>query len=76
MSVRVQVTLPDDVARELKREAAKRKMPVSEVVKEKLSDRAPHRRKSKADNPFAAITGLLKGEDRDLAARVDEVLYR
>ncbi len=41
-------------------------------MKERLRRAAP----DQTDNPLASITGLVDSDERDLASRVDEILYR
>ena len=76
MSTKFQVTLPDGLAHELKREAARRRMPLAEFNRRTMEARLREDRKTNPEDPFAGVTGIVDAAETDLAARVDEVLYR
>ena len=79
VSVKYQITLPDDLAHELKRTAAWLKIPLAQFIRETMEQRlraAKTETKTAWEHPLANLIGLLDGEDTDLAARVDEILYR
>ena len=76
MSTKFQVTLPDALAHELKREAARRRMPLAEFIRRTMEARLREDRKTNPADPFAGVTGIVDAAETDLAARVDEVLYR
>lgn len=75
MSAKFQITLPDDLALELKQAAAREKLPLAELIRETMVQRLCSSRSPSSD-PFASITNLVEAEDTDLAARVDDILYR
>jgi hypothetical protein len=76
VSIKFQITLPDDLAHQLKREAARRKLPLAEFIRRTMDARLRGERRAKGADPFAGITGLVDAAETNLAARVDEVLYR
>jgi metal-responsive CopG/Arc/MetJ family transcriptional regulator len=76
MSKKFQVTLPDELAHELKREAARRKIPLAEFIRRTMEARLREDRKTNPADPFAGVTGSVDAAETDLAARADEVLYR
>ena len=76
MSTKFQVTLPDGLAHELKREAARRRIPLAQFIRGTMEARLREDRKTNPADPFAGITGIVDAAETDLAARVDEVLYR
>ena len=76
MSTRFQVTLPDGLARELKREAARRKIPLAEFIRRTMQARLREDRRTDPADPFAGVTGIVDAAETDLAARIDEWLYR
>ncbi len=76
MSAKFHLTLPDGLAHELKREAARRRMPIAEFVRRTMEERLREDRKANPADPFAATTGIVDAAKTNLAARVDEVLYR
>jgi hypothetical protein len=76
MSVKFQITLPDDLAVSLKRAAAQEKMPLAGYIRITMAERLNQRNSTSSVDPFASITGLGDETDVDLAARVDEILYK
>ena len=76
VSIKLQISLPDDLAQQLKRESARRKISVAEFIRLTMDARLRGERRAKGADPFAGITGLVDAAETDLAARVDEVLYR
>lgn len=66
---RVTVSLPDDVAARLKREARRRHVPVSEVVRAAIDGELRPKRGRRIG--FAAVGRSGK---RDVSRRVDEIL--
>jgi hypothetical protein len=79
VSVKYQITLPDDLALELKQTAARLKIPLAQFIRESMEQRlraTPGRRKTKSEHPLASIIGLVDSAETDLASRVDEILYR
>lgn len=76
MSVKFQVTLPDDLAIELKTAAAKRKLPLAEFIRETMQQKLREAKKAgPSKDLFSSITGILDCPDTDLSSRVDEILY-
>ena len=76
MSTKFQLTLPDGLARELKREAVRRRMPVAEFIRRTKQARLREDRETNPADPFAGITGIVDATETDLAAGVDEAPYR
>jgi len=76
MSMKFQVTLPEGLLVELKRAAAEQGVSVAEFIRETVQERLRRQTTDKKGDPFAAITGLVDSDERDLASRVDDVLYR
>jgi hypothetical protein len=74
MSTKFQVTFPDPLMTQLKREARRLEISVAEFVRQsaEVSLRA-QRRTSGFVDPFASITGIVDSRDKDLASRVDEI---
>ena len=75
MSRKFQITLPDDLASDLKREAAKLGIPLAELVRQTMKERLRRSTPDRAANPLASITGIIDSEESHLAARVDEIVY-
>jgi len=78
MSHKFQITLPDDLASELRQEAAQRGVPLAEFIRQAMRERLRQSRSRSRGNkpPLAAIVGIVNSDEPDLAARVDEILYR
>lgn len=76
VSCKVQITLPENLAAELKREAARRETSLSEFIRETLREKLANGAPNAHEHPFASIIGILEDGEPDLAARVDEILYR
>ena len=75
MSHKFQITLPEDLAAELKQEAARQGVPLAEFIRQTMRERPRAAAVSRKD-PLASITGIVDGAETDLAARIDEILYR
>ena len=75
MSVKFQITLPDDLAEELKSVAARNKVPLAQFIRETMEARLREQKRKRIPDPLASITGLVDSEETDLSARVDEILY-
>ena len=57
MSRKFQITLPDDLASDLKREAAKLGIPLAELVRQTMKERLRRSTPDRTTNPLASITG-------------------
>ena len=75
MSRKFQITLPEDLAAELKQEAARQGVPLAEFIRQTMRERLRAAAASHGD-PLASITGIVDGAETDLSSRVDEILYR
>lgn len=76
MSIKFQITLPDDLALDLKRAAARNKMPLAQFIRETMEARLRQPNSTPGGDPFAAITDLVDAPDTDLSERIDEILYQ
>jgi len=76
MSVKFQITLPDDLALALKQVASREKLPLAQYIRETMESRLLERRSTTGGDPFASITDLVDAPDTDLSGRVDEILYK
>jgi hypothetical protein len=74
MSTKFQVTFPDLLMAQLKREAKRLDISVAEFIRQstEASLRAKKRTGEFVD-PFALITGIVNADETDLASRVDEI---
>ncbi|HUE24641.1 MAG TPA: hypothetical protein VMQ86_23355 [Bryobacteraceae bacterium] len=76
MSVKFQITLPDDLAHELKQAAQREKLPLAQLIRETMVVRLRQTRSANCGDPFASITNLVGAPDTDLSESVDEILYK
>ena len=78
MSHKFQITLPDDLAAELRKAAAGRGIPLAEFIRQVMRENLRQSRSRSRDqrNPLASIAGIVDREETDLASRVDDILYR
>jgi hypothetical protein len=76
MSVKYQITLPQDLFVELKVVAARHRIPLAEFIRETMTERLRQSKQTSAKDPFASITGILDEAPADLSERVDEILYQ
>jgi hypothetical protein len=74
MSIKFQVTFPDPLMAQLKRESKRLDISVAEFVRQSTeASLRSTRRTSGFVDPFESITGIVDSRDRDLASRVDEI---
>jgi metal-responsive CopG/Arc/MetJ family transcriptional regulator len=76
MSVKFQITLPEPLMAELKQESEKAGVSIAELIRQTMHDRLRKRRRTPKADPFEVIDGLVRSDETDLAARVDEILYK
>jgi hypothetical protein len=76
MSVKFQITLPSDLAVELKQAASREKLPLAQFIRETMVIRLRANRPAAGGDPFASITNLVDAPDTDLSESVDEILYK
>ena len=75
MSVKFQITLPDDLAADLRSTAERMNVPLAEFIRNTMEQRLAQLRQRERKDPFASITGIVKCDEPDLSLRVDTVLY-
>jgi hypothetical protein len=75
MSVKFQITLPEQLMAELKRESEKTGVSVAELIRHTMDDRLRAGRRPLKRDPFEAIDGLVASDETDLASQVDRILY-
>jgi hypothetical protein len=78
MSVKFQVTLPDDLSSDMKSTAARLRIPLAQFIRETMQDRLRELKAGrKGEPPFEWMKKLrVDIPDTDLASRVDEILYK
>ena len=76
MSVMIQVLLPDELARELEKAAAKLHLPVDELAREAVREKLSRIEQRASSQRFLEkYRGIIDSPETDLASRVDEILY-
>jgi predicted nucleic acid-binding protein len=76
VSVKFQITLPDRLARDLKVAAHRQHIPLAAYIRRTME--AQLKKEAVCDtelDPFAWMTGRVDTGERDLAAKIDEILY-
>jgi hypothetical protein len=76
VSLKFQITLPEDLAAEMKTAASRMGMPLAQFIRQSMREKLTQVNASKAKDPFAWMDGLAETEETDVASRVDEILYR
>ena len=78
MSVKYQITLPEQLAEEMRATAARLKVPMAQFIRETIEDKLRDMKSRKRkEPPLEWMRGMAKGvKDTDLAARIDEILYK
>jgi hypothetical protein len=78
MSVKYQITLPDPLAEEMRATASRLQIPLAQFIRETIVDRLREMKTRKPkQRPLDWMRKLrVDIEDTDLAARVDEILYK
>ena len=76
MSLKFQITLPEDLAAELKSTASRLRVPLAQFIRQTMQEKLRQAKTSTTKDPFAWMDGLAETDETDLASRVDEILYR
>ena len=76
MSVKFQITLSEPLMAQLKAESERAKISVAELIRQTMDDRLRRGARSQKRDPFETIDGLVQSTESDVAARIDEILYR
>ena len=76
MSLKFQITLPEDLAADMKAAASRLRIPLAQFIRETMQEKLRRVKTTKSSDPFAWMDGLADSNETDLASRVDEILYR
>lgn len=76
MSLKFQITLPEDLAAEMKAAAASVGISCAQFIRQSMEEKLVAVTSGKSKDPFAWMDGLADLNETDLASRIDEVLYR
>jgi hypothetical protein len=74
-SLKFQLTLPEDLAAEMKAAAASLRIPLAQFIRLTMEEKLRSARTVTPRDPFAWMDGLADIDETDLASRVDEALY-
>jgi len=76
MATKYQITLPEDLAADLKAAAARLNLPLAQFIRQTMEAKLEEFRRQAPGDLFAWMDGLVTSSETDLASRVDEILYR
>lgn len=76
MATKYQITLPEDLAADLRAAAVRLKVPLAQFIRQTMEAKLEEFKSRAAGDPFAWMDGLVPSSETDLASRVDEILYR
>jgi cytochrome c553 len=78
VSVKYQITLPEQLAEEMRATAARLKVPMAQFIRETMEDKLRDlKSRKRKERPLEWMRGMAKGiKDTDLASRIDEILYK
>ena len=76
MSVKFQITLPEDLATDLKTSAARLRIPLAQFIRETMEEKLRQIRSRGTGDPLAWMDGLAVTHETDISSRIDEILYR
>ncbi|MDX2179250.1 MAG: hypothetical protein SFV18_06635 [Bryobacteraceae bacterium] len=75
MPHKLQVVLPDRLAREVRAVSRRRRIPMGQLIREGLEERLERERNGSPSEFWASIRGLASSDETDLSSRVDEIVY-
>jgi len=76
VSLKYQITLPEELAFRLKEAAARLEIPLAQFIRETMEHRLRKVEDETAStDPFARIRGIVDIDETDLSTRSDEILY-
>ncbi len=73
MSVKYQITLPEDLAFRMREATLSLKIPLAQFIRETMEEKLDRLRSASDNDPFASIRGLVEGEP-GCSTEVDEVI--
>ncbi|MBI3696240.1 MAG: ribbon-helix-helix domain-containing protein [Acidobacteria bacterium] len=76
MSLKFQITLPEDLAAEMKAAARAQGVPLAQLIRQTMEEKLRRGKAARSQDPFEWLDGLANTDETDLASRVDEILYR
>ena len=76
MATKYQITLPEDLAADLRAAATRLKIPLAQFIRQTMEAKLEEFRSRATADPFAWMDGLVTSSETDLSSRVDEILYR
>jgi len=78
MSVKYQITLPEQLAEEMRATAARLKVPMAQFIRETMEDKLRDlKSRKRKERPLEWMEKLrVDIPDTDLSSRIDEILYK
>jgi hypothetical protein len=78
VSVKYQITLPEQLAEEMRATAARLKVPMAQFIRETMEDKLRDlKSRKRKERPLAWMEKLrVDIPDTDLSSRIDEILYK
>ncbi len=78
MSVKYQITLPEQLAEEMRATAARLKVPLAQFIRETMEDKLRDlKSRKRKERPLEWMEKLrVDIPDTDLSSRIDEILYK
>ena len=78
MSVKYQITLPEQLAEEMRSTAARLKVPLAQFIRETMEDKLRDlKSRKRKERPLEWMEKLrVDIPDTDLSSRIDEILYK
>jgi hypothetical protein len=78
VSVKYQITLPEQLAEEMRVTAARLKVPMAQFIRETMEDKLRDlKSRKRKERPLAWMEKLrVDIPDTDLSSRIDEILYK
>ena len=73
MSMKFQITLPEELADELKGTSMRLRIPLAQFIRETMEERLREIKSREDTDPFASITGIVDSGQSDFAATADEI---
>jgi hypothetical protein len=74
MSLKYQITLPENLAFQMREVVRLRNMPLAQFIRETMEEKLARLRNEPGPDPFAQIRGLVDTGETDWSTQVDEVI--
>jgi len=75
MSTKLQITLPNELAAQMKAAASQEGVPMAEYIRDSVRERLRRRESRRSGTFWDKINGMIDDPATDTSMRVDEILY-